>query len=253
MSQIICIHSFRGGTGKSNTTVNLAAILAMGGARVAVIDTDIVSPGVHTLLGISEPDESKTLNDYLWGECEIAEAARDVSPTLGVEIKGRLYLIPASIKVRNINRILKDGYDVGLLIDGYHDLIDDLELDYLLIDSHPGLNTETLLSISMANTLCIVLRPDQQDFQGTGIMIDVVRKLDIKDQQVLLVVNKVPPEFELADVRQQVEQTYSATVGAIVPHSTEIMALASRGVFVLRNPEHAASQAYETLCDKLVR
>jgi septum site-determining protein MinD len=46
MSKIISVHSFRGGTGKSNTTANIAALLAMDGARVGVVDTDIaISPG----------------------------------------------------------------------------------------------------------------------------------------------------------------------------------------------------------------
>jgi MinD-like ATPase involved in chromosome partitioning or flagellar assembly len=41
MAQVILIHSFRGGTGKSNAAANLAALLAAQGQRVAVIDTDI--------------------------------------------------------------------------------------------------------------------------------------------------------------------------------------------------------------------
>ena len=45
MSKIISVHSFRGGTGKSNTTANLAAVLASQGQRVGVIDTDIQPPG----------------------------------------------------------------------------------------------------------------------------------------------------------------------------------------------------------------
>ena len=49
MSKIISIHSFRGGTGKSNTTANLAGLLAAEGRRVGVIDTDIQSPGIHVL------------------------------------------------------------------------------------------------------------------------------------------------------------------------------------------------------------
>jgi len=38
MARIISIHSFRGGTGKSNTTANLAALLAAEGRRVGVVD-----------------------------------------------------------------------------------------------------------------------------------------------------------------------------------------------------------------------
>jgi MinD-like ATPase involved in chromosome partitioning or flagellar assembly len=47
VSAIISIHSFRGGTGKSNTTANIAAVLAARGFRTAVIDADIQSPGIR--------------------------------------------------------------------------------------------------------------------------------------------------------------------------------------------------------------
>ena len=51
MSRIISIHSFRGGTGKSNITANIAPLLAAEGRRVGVIDTH---PGLNgeTLLSI---------------------------------------------------------------------------------------------------------------------------------------------------------------------------------------------------------
>ena len=41
MAKIISIHSFRGGTGKSNVTANLATIIARKGYRVGIVDTDI--------------------------------------------------------------------------------------------------------------------------------------------------------------------------------------------------------------------
>ena len=78
MTRILALHSYRGGTGKSNLTANLASALAMAGARVCIIDTDIASPGVHVLFGL-EPDQlGITLNDYLWARCGIEEAAIDV-------------------------------------------------------------------------------------------------------------------------------------------------------------------------------
>ena len=42
MAKIVSIHSFRGGTGKSNITANVAAQIAMQGHRVGVIDTDML-------------------------------------------------------------------------------------------------------------------------------------------------------------------------------------------------------------------
>ena len=53
---IVSVHSYRGGTGKSNTTANLAALLALNGRRVGVVDTDIQSPGIHILFGLTEGD-----------------------------------------------------------------------------------------------------------------------------------------------------------------------------------------------------
>ncbi|MBC8445570.1 MAG: P-loop NTPase, partial [Chloroflexi bacterium] len=115
MSQIVSIHSFRGGTGKSNTAANFAALLAMEGRRVAVIDTDIQSPGIHVLFGLHEEDMAHSLNDYLWGRCSIEQAACDVTPRLDADIKGQIFLVPSSIKAGEIARVLREGYDVGLL------------------------------------------------------------------------------------------------------------------------------------------
>jgi len=39
----------------------------------------------------------------------------------------------------------------------------ELKLDYLFLDTHPGLNEETLLSIAVSNILVLILRPDKQD------------------------------------------------------------------------------------------
>ncbi len=79
MSKIVSIHSFRGGTGKSNTTANLATMVACLGKRVGVIDTDIQSPGIHVLFGLSEEKINRTLNDYLWGRCAIEESVYKVN------------------------------------------------------------------------------------------------------------------------------------------------------------------------------
>ena len=66
--RVVSIHSYRGGTGKSNTVANLAALMAAQGLRVAVVDTDIQSPGIHVLFGLGEDDMGHTLNDFLWGQ-----------------------------------------------------------------------------------------------------------------------------------------------------------------------------------------
>jgi MinD-like ATPase involved in chromosome partitioning or flagellar assembly len=230
---------------------NLSTVLALRGYRVGVIDADILSPGIHVLYGLDEARISHSLNDYLWGKCEIAQAAQDVTPQIDGPIPGRIYLIPSSIKAGEIARILREGYDVGLLNDGFRDLVDQLKLDVLIIDTHPGLNEETLLSIAISDALVIVLRPDSQDYQGTSVTVEVARKLDVP--RMVLIVNKTPQAFDPDEVRQRVEQAYGCEVLAVVPHSDEMMTLASSGIFVLRYPDHLVSELYRQVSEGLMK
>jgi septum site-determining protein MinD len=250
MSTIVSVHSFRGGTGKSNTTANLAALIAVSGGRVGVVDTDIASPGIHVLFGLEEDTMTYSLNDYLWGKCAIHQTVHDVTASVGSDVSGRVFLVPASIKAGEIARVLREGYDVGLLNDGFRDLIQALDLDILMIDTHPGLNEETLLSIAISDLLLVILRPDQQDYQGTGVTVEVAHKLSVP--QMMLLVNKVPAVFAETEVKIRVESAYHEKVVAVLPHSDEMMALASAGVFVTRYPQHPITVALKQVADRLV-
>jgi len=247
MSKIVSVHSFRVGTGKSNTTANLAALLAMEGFRVGVVDTDIQSPGIHVLFGMDDSDMEHSLNDYLWGKCDIKDTAHDVTGRLGADVKGQLFLIPSSIKPGEIARILREGYDVGLLTDGFRDVVNKMDLDYLMIDTHPGLNEETLLSIAISQVLVILMRPDSQDYQGTAVTVDVARKLDVPN--MLMVVNKVPQAFDTDDVRERVEKSFNCKVASVIPHSDEMMTLASSGIFSLRYPDNPVTKEYKAIVE----
>jgi MinD-like ATPase involved in chromosome partitioning or flagellar assembly len=250
MSKIISIHSFRGGTGKSNTTANVAMLLAAQGRRVAVVDTDIQSPGIHVLFGIDQATLNRTLNDYLWGRCRIEEAAHDVTPSLGVDFEGRTFLVPSSIQPADIAQVMREGYDVGLLNEGFRHLIEELELDALLLDTHPGLNEETLLSIAMSNALAIIMRPDSQDYEGTSVTVAVARKLGVP--RMVLVVNKTPAIFDAAEVEARVEKTYDCEVAAVLPHSDELMVLSSEGIFALRHPDHPLTGLYRQIASRIM-
>ena len=250
MSKIISIHSFRGGTGKSNTTANVAVLLAAEGRRVGVVDTDIQSPGIHVLFGLDQATLNRTLNDYLWGRCRIEEAAHDVTPSLGVDLEGRTFLVPSSIQPADIAQVMREGYDVGLLNEGFRHLIEELELDALLLDTHPGLNEETLLSIAMSNALAIIMRPDSQDYEGTSVTVAVARKLGVP--RMVLVVNKTPEIFDAAEVEARVEKTYDCEVAAVLPHSDELMVLSSEGIFALRHPDHPMTDLFRQIASRIM-
>jgi septum site-determining protein MinD len=250
MAKIISIHSFRGGTGKSNTTANLAAMMAAMGKRVGVIDTDIQSPGIHVILGLNESEMKHSLNDYLWEKCSIEKTAHDVTANVGTDVSGKVYLIPSSLKPGEITRILREGYDPALLNEGFRALIERLDLDALLIDTHPGVNEETLLSIAISDAVLIILRPDQQDYLGTGVTVELARRLKV--QNLLILVNKAPQSLDMLQLKKKVEDAYQRPVAAIIPHSDEMMLLASTGVFAARYPDHAISKLYKQTAELLL-
>jgi MinD-like ATPase involved in chromosome partitioning or flagellar assembly len=255
VAKIISVHSFRGGTGKSNVTANLAVLVARAGHRVGLIDTDIQSPGIHVLFGLDEQKVRHCLNDYLWGRCKIEATAYDVSAAARRPEDGdkalALFLIPSSLKAGEIARVLRDGYDLGLLNEGFQTLLDRLALDFLFIDTHPGVNEETLLSIAMSDVLLLLLRPDNQDYQGTAVTVELARRLGVRE--MLLVLNKVPPGMDPDSLGRQVEDVYQTPVVGLLPLSFEIVNLASGAVFCTRYPDHPLTHQLQGIAQRLMR
>jgi len=251
MANIISIHSFRRGTGKSNLAANIAYLLAAAGQRVGVIDIDLQSPGIHIMLGFDEDRIVHTLNHYLWDECQIEKAVYDLSDSLCLAEPGRLFLVPASTDPIEISRMLNSGYEVSRLNRGIFAMIQAFQLDQLVLDTHAGMNEETLITLAISDALAIILRPDQQDLFGTAVMIDVARKLEVPN--IALVINNIPPTFDIAELVQQVERVYQCPVAAAIPLSEQVMGLASAGIFAQRYPEHPITAELRQVAEKLGR
>lgn len=230
-------------------------MLARSGQRVGIIDTDIQSPGIHVLFSLDTGRIRHCLNDFLYGACAIQDAAYDVTDAAIGNAgpdgdRPRLFLIPSSLDAADIGRVLKDGYDVSTLHRGFQQAIRELNLDFLLIDTHPGVNEETLLSIAVSSVLLLVLRPDQQDFQGTSVTAELARRLEVA--RILMIVNKVPPGMDGAALRAKVAALYQAEVAGVLPLNGEIASLASSGLFVNRFPQHPFTRELQRVADRLL-
>jgi MinD-like ATPase involved in chromosome partitioning or flagellar assembly len=196
------------------------------------------------------------LNDYLHGQCEI----KDVAHPLGKDLKAGpgcqqltgkpIWLIPSRMNSLEISRVVREGYDVNLLNKGLNTLLKELQLDYLFIDTHPGLNEETLLSIAISDVLIIIMRPDQQDFQGTAVTVDIARSLDVPE--LLLVINKVLSRYNPDQIRETVENTYNARVAGVMPLNEEMVDMGSADIFSLRFPDHPWSQALRNVAQTIL-
>lgn len=256
MTKIISVHSYRGGTGKSNLVANLATNLVLQGKRVAIFDADIQSPGIHLIFGLDDNQIKYTLNDYLWGQCPLIETAYDVSHVINEQLSDQIvkpksiYLVPSSMKAEEIATVLSEGYDVELLHQGFKELSELLTLDYLFVDTHPGLSEETLLAIGVSDVTVVILRPDCQDYQGTAVVLDVAQQLEVS--RLLLVANKVLPEVNAHALGKKIEKIYQVPVAGVLPISNDMFRLASQGIFCLRYPDNPFTQEINKIAHKVL-
>lgn len=250
---MIAGHSFHRGTGQSTILANLAACLAMNGKQVCLVDACYSSPSSHFFYGLDAEEIKYTLNDYLWGQCDIGAAVIDLTRRLqvGTEVTGQLKLVSASPEQQEITRILRGGFYVDLLGDGLQELAEDLDPDIMLIDASSGIDEPTTAMVSMADLLFVILRPDKRDFFGTGILLDVAQKLEVPEVELL--VNQVPPDFEMSQVMAEVSRTYDRPVALGLPYSEAIATVASAGLIVLRRPDHPITKQFNYLADHLAK
>lgn len=248
MTKIISFHSFRRGAGTSNILASCAALLAVRGKRIGVIDTDFQSPSAHILFGLSEEKFKMSINDYLWETSDIHDAVYDVTPA---EVAGKIYLAPASPDMGHVMRVLREGYDADKLSKALSEISKALELDFLLLDTSAGLTEETLVSLAISDILMLILRLDKQDYQGTAVIASLAQRLDIP--RIELIVNHMPNSFEQEDVRREVKEKYKIPVAAVFPDTNEMLTLASRGIFAMEYPAHPMTIALKQLTESFLQ
>lgn len=256
MTRVVAFHAFRGGTGKTTLAANAAAALALRGKRVAVIDADLPSPGIHTLFRVDPNSVKYTLNGFLEGGHGIADAALDITGNLApagaadaVPEGAAVFLVPAAIGAGAIAAILDRGYDAAGLERGCADLAAALGLDHILIDTHPGIGAATLATLGFADTMLLVLRPDIQDYQGTAVTLELARAL--KRPRRFLVINKALEAFDYAELSRRIVSNYRTPVAAVLPLTTDLAQIGSTGLIRTLQPEHQFARAIETLADAI--
>ena len=253
MGKIVSIHSYRGGTGKSNLTANTAVYAAMKGRHVGVIDTDIQSPGLHVLFGAGGTKFRNTLNDYLRKQCSIEKATYEVTSRFKLK-SGSIHLVPASMNADDIAAIIREGFEIADLRRGFKEIMAARSLDYLFVDTHPGLDHETLLSMATTDLLFVVMRLDQQDFLGTAITLELARKMGVPETYLIL--NQCPGIYDLDQVRRDVKQEFKVEIATVIPLFKRLIEVGSRQILVYTSPNHLFSRNISEIfqcCEALSR
>ena len=249
----ILFHSFKGGTGKSSFAANLAVTLAFKGLRVGIADLDFKGPGLATMFEMDEGEMVFKLNDFLAGRCQAMSCVINLTERLNIK-NGDLFFMPASLKMEDILGIYKVGYEVDELAVGLMGVMGELELDLLLVDTHPGLDDDTLLAMLVGDAILVLTRLDRQDYVGTAVSLKVLKRLGygMLKKPVYLIVNNVPPMYDREEIVEEFERVYGQPVIAVVPFYMEFLAEEGKGIFCLKHPSHPFSIMTTEISEKLL-
>ncbi len=233
----LAVHSFKVGTGKSTITANLALSLAEQGKNVCVVDMDLAGPGIHVMFGVEEADVKWTMTNVLLGQAKMVDAAIPMTERFGLK-HGKLHFIPASYKVEEMLRLLRHGLEVKLFTEGLEQITNDLKLDYLLVDTHPGIEDDTVLVMGSCNGLLIISRFDQQDLLGTAILSRLASSLG---KTSLLLFNMIPPgltESNVRNIADKLSRRLGLNILGSLPFYDTVLQSLSRGIFMHEFPKH---------------
>ena len=251
MTKVIAIHSFKGGTGKTTLTANLASTLALT-HRVGVMDLDLSGPGLHVLFGLKKGDIKATLTDIFLGDASPDEVIIDLSSKFGLK-KGCLYFCPASNKVEDMLRLLKSGLEVSVFQDTLKRVGESRNLDYIIVDTHPGVENDTVLAMGCCDALVLVSRVDQQDLFGTAVMVLLAETFE---KPTYLALNMVPPGVRIKDavkVGKELAQLFKSKFLEAFEFQMDVINNLSRSVFVMDNPNSTFAHKVSGAAEALVR
>ena len=251
MTKVIAVHSFKGGTGKTTLTANLATTLAAN-HRVGVMDLDLSGPGLHVLFGLKKGDVKATLTDIFLGDASPEDVVIDLSQRFGTS-RGGLFFCPASNKVEDMLRLLKSGLEVTLFQDTLQKVGEMYKLDYIIVDTHPGVENDTVLAMGCCDALVLVSRVDQQDLFGTAVMVLLAETFE---KPTFLTLNMVPPGVKIKDaekVGRELAQLFRSKFLAAFEFQMDVINNLSRSVFVVDNPNSTFAHKITGAAENLIR
>jgi MinD-like ATPase involved in chromosome partitioning or flagellar assembly len=186
----VSVHSYKGGTGKTLISANLATLLAARGKKTCLLDMDFLAPSLHSLLSTEQPDY--WLNDYLNGACKVEKVLKELCNEELKKVKLFVgYANPSSEAIREMSA--KDRrwemQALARLLSLRESLLGELGFDYLILDTSPGLQYSSINAITAADISVVVTTLDESDLEGTLQMLQDLYSLFEKKTAVLI--NKV--------------------------------------------------------------
>ena len=237
MSEVIVITSGKGGVGKTTTTANIGAALALSGKKVVMIDTDIGLRNLDVIMGV-ENRIVYDLVDVTENKCPYPKAlVRD-------KRFENLFLMPAAqsrdksaVTTTQMKHLVKQMEE---------------SFDYILIDCPAGIEQGFENAVAAAKKAIVVAMPEVSSVRDADRIIGLLEKHDIKE--IKLVINKLRPKMVKSGSMLSIEDMLdilAIDLLGVVPDDENIIVAANKGEYVASMDKSQAGQAYRNIARRL--
>ena len=242
--RVITIANQKGGVGKTTTAVNMAASLAMHGARVLVVDLD-PQGNASTALDVDHHSGVASVYNVLVDGMSLTSVVRQVA---GYQ---QLYCVPASIdlagaEIELVPLVARESRLARALA-----AFDASELDYILIDCPPSLGLLTVNALVAAPEVLIPIQCEYYALEGLEQLLRTVELVRSHLNPVLgvstILLTMYDARTRLASqVADEVREHFGSVVlGSVIPRSVRVSEAPSYGQSVMTyDPGSTGALAY---------
>ena len=257
MTRIIAVANQKGGVGKTTTTVNIAAALALSGKSVLVVDLD-PQGNASTALGIEHIEGTPNVYDVLTSERPFETIILECPDIAG------LSGAPATIDLAGaeIELVAGEGreYRLRRAVDGYLASLNarGAACDYVLIDCPPSLGLLTLNGLVAAREVLLPIQCEYYALEGLSQLLRTVDRVsshlnpDLRVSAIVLTMYDGRTRLASQVVHEVRTHFGERVLDTVVPRSVRVSEAPSYGQTVLTYDANSpGSLAYREVAEQL--
>jgi chromosome partitioning protein len=253
-TRVFVVANQKGGVGKTTTSVNLAAALALGGLSVLVVDLD-PQGNASTALGVDHSPGTPGTYEVLIGGADMADHVVDSAEAPGLKV------LPASIDLAGAEiELVSVVARENRLLRALRSYLAEHPTDYVFFDCPPSLGLLTLNALVAATEILIPIQCEYYALEGVSQLMRTINLVKGELNPQLEVSTVLLTMFDArtrlaAQVAAEVRTHFAAeTLPTVIPRSVRISEAPSYGQTVLTyHPDSAGAVSYLKAAQELAR
>ena len=237
VGKVITVTSGKGGVGKTTTTANIGAALALRGKQVVCLDADIGLRNLDVVMGL-ENRIVYDLVDIVEGRCKLNQAMIKDKRIPG------LFLIPAA-QTRDKNAVSPN--DMIKICAELREMV-----DFVIIDSPAGIERGFRNSIAPADEILIVTNPEVSAVRDADRIIGIIEAEE--KGPAYLIINRVNIKMirqgEMLESEDILDLLGISLIG-VVPDDEQVIVSTNRGLPIVTEDKNIAGKAFRNIAGRL--